>query len=716
MPPTEFGLPGSSHKVLRVSSFPPYADGAFERPSAGRYNLSSELAPDSLYIPLRMSNHRLLRLCLVPVLLFLATVPVSAQTRAPRRPVQHAGVRPNIVLITIDTLRPDHLRCYGYDQIQTPNIDSIASDGVRFEQAYSPVPITLPSHSVIMTGTYPMMSGMHDFSGNNLSPEQPTLATILRARGYDTGAVIAAAVLDRRFGLNQGFDFYYDHFDFSRLAETNLDLMERPANQVIDQALAWLAKPKKKPFFLWVHLYDPHHPYKPPPPFDEKYKSNLYDGEIAFADTQLGRLLSYLKGRGLYNPTLLVMVGDHGEGLGEHGEKTHGFFVYNSTLHVPLIIKPPQSEKVFQKVQPDQFSLVDLMPTMLGLLKQPPPPGVQGKNLADRLLHGSELKGSPLYSETYLPRIHFNWSELRGLAVPSYHLIDGPKPELYDLAHDPSELRNLYVEKQAVSGELRGQLANVVRQYTSGRQLAQKSSLDPELARRLQSLGYAALAAGDSSRVSDPSLPDPKDRIQVYETVTEAIDDSQHGRFQESIAKLKTTLTTEENSVPIHYLLGLNYYRSKNFADAAAEFKKALASSPNYMLATFNLGLAYAALGDDENAITYLKRTLELDPTNFSAAFDLGVAYLHKEMYPESTEAFRKSVTIYPDFAPGYKALGEMLVFQGKVDAGLKELRMAVRLAPGDPRNHDALSKALQAKGLNAEAAAETRKAEELRR
>jgi len=556
---------------------------------------------------------------------------------------------------------------------------------------------------------------MHDFSGNNLSPEQPTLATVLRARGYDTGAVIAAAVLDRRFGLNRGFDFYYDHFDFSRLAETNLDLMERPANQVIDQALAWLTRPRRRPFFLWVHLYDPHHPYKPPAPFNEQYKSNLYDGEIAFTDTQLGRLLLYLKEHGLYNQTLLVVSGDHGEGLGEHGEKTHGFFIYNSTLHVPLIIKLPQWEKAARKVQSDQVSLVDLMPTMLGLLTAPVPPEVQGKNLAEKLLHGGELNGSPLYSETYLPRIHFNWSELRGLAVPGYHFIDGPKPELYDLSHDPHELRNLYTEKQAVSGELLSQLTSIVRQYTSEHQLAQKTSLDPELARRLQSLGYAALAAGDSSPVSDPKLPDPKDRIQVYETVTEAIDDSQHGRFQESIEKLKTTLTTEENSVPIHYLLGLNYYRSGNFTDAAAEFKKALAISPNYMLATFNLGLAYAALGNDDDSIPYLKRTLELDPTNFSAAFDLGVAYLHKEMIPESTEAFRQAVTIYPDFAPGYKALGEMLVYQGKIDAGLKELRTAVRLAPGDPRNHQALAKALQAKGLNAEAAVEMRKAQEQR-
>src|SRR6266550_6283674 len=262
-----------------------------------------------------MFDCRLFSRCVLPIVLF-AAVPIFAQGRVPGKPAQNS-VRPNVLLVTIDTLRPDHLNCYGYHQIQTPAINSLAADGIRFDQAYTPIPITLPSHSVILTGTYPMMNGMHDFSGNNLNPEQASLATILRARGYDTGAVIAAAVLDRRFGLNHGFDFYYDHFDFSRLAESNLDFMERPANDVIDQALKWLAKPRKRPFFLWIHLYDPHHPYSPPAPFNQKYKANLYDGEIAFADTQLGRLLGYLKQHGAYNHTVIALSGDHGEGLGE---------------------------------------------------------------------------------------------------------------------------------------------------------------------------------------------------------------------------------------------------------------------------------------------------------------------------------------------------------------------------------------------------------------
>src|SRR5437763_15501183 len=231
---------------------------------------------------------------------------------------------PNVVFITVDTLRADHLGCYGDKQIRTPNIDTLAADGTRFERAYTAVPVTLPSHTVIFTGTYPMLSGVHDFAANKLSPNQPTLASVLRKEGYTTGAVIGSAVLDSRFGLNQGFDFYYDHVDFNRLQESNLDAMERPGNVVTDVALDWLGKNTQAKFFLWMHLYDPHYPYRPPAPYSEQYKDRLYDGEIAFADAQYGRLIAFLKAKGLYDNTLIVLTGDHGESLGEHGEKTHG--------------------------------------------------------------------------------------------------------------------------------------------------------------------------------------------------------------------------------------------------------------------------------------------------------------------------------------------------------------------------------------------------------
>src|SRR5256714_5864534 len=250
----------------------------------------------------------------------------------------------NVILVTIDTLRADHLGCYGYRNIQTPNIDALAAAGVRFENAFAAVPVTLPSHASILTGTYPMYSGMHDFSGNKLNPQQPTLASVLHDRGYATGAIIGAAVLDSRFGLDHGFDLYHDHFQVRPGVEEDLDHTERPGNQVVDLALDWLTKNRQRPFFIWIHLYDPHHPYRPPSPYAEKYKDHLYDGEIAFADAQLGRLLAFLKQNQLYQNSLIALMGDHGEGLGEHGEQTHGFFIYNSTMRVPLIFKLPSAE------------------------------------------------------------------------------------------------------------------------------------------------------------------------------------------------------------------------------------------------------------------------------------------------------------------------------------------------------------------------------------
>jgi len=626
-----------------------------------------------------------------------------------------AKSQPNVVIITIDTLRADHLGCYGYKQIRTPNIDALAAESARFERAYTPVPVTLPAHTAIFTGTYPTLSGMHDFSGNKLNATQPTLASVLKEQGYVTGAVVGSAVLDSRFGLNRGFDFYYDHFDFSRLQESNLEEMERPGNVVADVTLDWLSKNHAVKFFLWMHLYDPHYPYRPPPPYSEQYRDRPYDGEIAFADEQVGRLIAYLKANDLYRNTLIVLTGDHGESLGEHGEKTHGFFIYNATLHVPVIVHLPGT--TVARAVPDLANLADLMPTVLRALKLEVPAQVQGRSLLP-LLATTPVdagKSEDLYAETFLPRLHFNWSELRAVETEKYHFIEAPKPELYDLTADPGETRNLYADKKAVSGELQARLSGMVRQYSADHELAEKTGLDPALMERLKSLGYAGFSGGSSSTATDKSLPDPKDRIQVYELISDAIAESQHGEYQASTDKLNAALKTEPTSVPVHYLLGLNYYRLHEFGKAVQEFQRVLQLSPDYELATFQLGLAYARTGDFDRAIEMLKRALELDGTNFSAAYNLGAAYLKKQKIPEAAAAFRQSITIYPEYAAGHRALGELLLYQGQADESLAELRLAVELDPRDPGSHAALAKTLSAKGMTAEADEETRKAQQAR-
>jgi arylsulfatase A-like enzyme/Flp pilus assembly protein TadD len=650
-----------------------------------------------------------MRKTLFPAVVFLLAFPcwcgVSTAAPATKAP-------PNVVLFTLDTLRADHLGCYGYKLIETPNLDALAAEGVRFAHAYTPVPITLPSHTVMLTGTYPMRNGMHDFSGNKLSASLPTLATLLHEEGYATGAVLGAAVLDSRFGLNRGFDFYYDHFDFSRLDERNLDAMERPGNEVVNDALNWLDGHHQKPFLLWVHLYDAHYPYDPPLPYAAKYRARPYDGEIAFVDAQVGRVIKYLKQQGLYANSLIVVAADHGEGLGEHGEKTHGFFIYDSTLRVPLIFKLPASEAPQKHVVEDPANLADLLPTVLNVIGIVTPADVQGKSLVP------EMEGKPSrtvpedYAETYLPRIHFDWSELRGIRFRQYYFVDAPRPELYDTSSDPKELKNIYGQQRAVANELRKRLANFIAEYSpkKGEKTATTTGLDPVLAERLKSLGYVAVGTASDEVLSDRSLPDPKDRIHVYELVSDAMSDSQRDHYAESVAKLQQAEKTEKDSIPIEYLLGLNYLRMKNYPASVEKFQTVVKLSPTYALATFYLGLAYANTGDFEQAIATLEKALQLDGTNYSAAFNLGAAYLKTGNVGEAEAAFRRSVTINPNYAEGNVALGEVLLYEGKTDEAIAALREALRLEPANERARKNLVKALRAKGLDSEADQEMRK------
>src|SRR5882672_2308043 len=640
--------------------------------------------------------------------IFFFLIVLSAAQAAAQTPEKSA---PNVVLITIDTLRADHLGCYGYQKIKTSNIDGLAADGARFTRAFTAVPVTLPSHTAMLTGTYPMLSGMHDFIANKLSPQQPTLATVLKQSGYVTGAVVASAVLDSRFGLNQGFDFYYDHFDFSRLEEANLDEMERPGNVVADQVLDWLGKNSDKKFFVWMHLYDPHYPYRPPEPYSREYADRPYDGEIAFADEQVGRLLHFLKDKGLYQNTVIVLSGDHGESLGEHGEKTHGFFIYNATMHVPLIVRLPG--KSLALTVDDPVSLVDLMPTVLSAVGLDIPSQVQGRSLLPILRGEKGNRERTVYGETFLPRIHFNWSELRGAENAKYHFIDAPRPELYDLLKDPGELHDLFADKKAVAEEMRAQLKTLIRDNSAGKELAEKTGLDPALMERLKALGYAGFSGGGDPSITNRNLPDPKDRIATYELIADAIADSQHGRYPDSIGKLKAALKTDPQSVSAHYLQGLNYYRSKMFLEAVEELQKTVQLSPDYALAVFNLGMAQARAEQIDSAIITLQRALQLDSTNFEAAYNLGVAYIQNKDLQAAAEAFRRSIAVNPELARSHRALGETLLYQDKLDEALVELRRAVELAPQEPNVHESLAKALAAKGLNAEAEQEMRRAQQ---
>src|ERR1035437_70779 len=350
----------------------------------------------------------------------------------------NTGARPNVVLVSIDTLRADHVGCYGAAGVLTPTLDGLARDGIVFERAIAQVPLTFPSHASIMTGLYPFQNGAQDFTSPPLDPHFRTIAQALREHGYSTGAVVSSFALDHSWGLARGFDFYDDAFSPESYKKRELGLVERKAEESVTHALRWLRATPTRPFFLWLHLYDPHSPYNPPEPFHSKFADHLYDGEIAYADQQLGRLVDWLKRARLYEQTLIVVVGDHGESLGDHGEKEHGFFLYNSTLRVPLIVKPPAKSGYKTGRVPDPAEIVGIPATILRIAGMDDPM----MNLAPALLgRGGESRAA--YSETFYPFNSFGWSPLHSLESGHFHLIDAPTPELYDVLADPEEKKNV---------------------------------------------------------------------------------------------------------------------------------------------------------------------------------------------------------------------------------------------------------------------------------
>ena len=427
-----------------------------------------------------------------------------------------AEPRWNVLLVTFDTTRADHIGAYGHAGASTPTVDALAAEGVLFSNAVSAVPITLPSHATILTGRYPMAHGVRDNGIFVLADEELTLAEILAAEGYDTAAAIGGFPLVERFGTGQGFDLYDD-----RLATSNDPLLggrdggrggagfffeERRAARVNEAVLPWLAARGSAPFFLWVHYYDPHRPFDPPPPYDELFAFAPYDGEIAYADESLGNLLDALRSHGRLDRTLVVVTADHGEGLGEHREETHSYLVYNTTQHVPLVVRPPGGSPGGGKTVDERVGSVDVLPTILDLLGVAIPAGVQGRSLA---FHFGDLPGveprrgssvKPHYAETLSPRLTNRWGELRALFDQEWKYIHGPRRELYDLAADPRERDNLVASRPEVAARMEEGLASFLDSRSEGATRA-VAEVDPEVRWRLMALGY--LTAGEVPEVRE---------------------------------------------------------------------------------------------------------------------------------------------------------------------------------------------------------------------
>ena len=598
-----------------------------------------------------------------------------------------------VLMITVDTLRADRLGCYGSRVVSTPAMDGLAREGVRFENAYAQVPITLPSHAVILTGTYPMYNGVRDFTSAGLPASVGLLAEAFERGGYATAAFVSAFVLDSSWGLGRGFETYDDSFDPRQFETRNPGNIERRADETIDRLLAWLGPrssggASEQPFFIWLHLYDPHSAYDPPEPFHSQYAGHLYDGEVAYVDAQLARLFQYLRRAKLYDRMLIVLVSDHGESLGEHGEDEHGFFVYNSTLHVPLIFKLPLGMAPPQTVGAP-VGTIDLAPTLLDLLHIRDPilrRQFQGASLASLILGKPSLGDRAVYAETYYPRNSFGWSPLRSLSTPRYHYIEAPKPELYDLKADPAEKTNLVKQRSAEATALRAQLADIERRYTPARPVKSPAGppLSPETVEKLRSLGYVALSAPEAP-AGIGNHPDPKDRLKIFRSILRATDLASAGRIEESNAVLKSISAEEPALYLISFMQAENAARTHQWPEAERQFRACLKLNPGFEQGIMGLARAYIAQGKGSQAQPWLELATHQNPHNFLAYHGLGLVAREQGNNAEAMRYFQKATEEKPNYAPSQQELGIVLVEVRRYREALGPLSQAAKLGPDNP-------------------------------
>jgi len=587
----------------------------------------------------------------------------------------------NLLLVSLDTVRADHLGCYHYAAAQTPHIDELAASGLRFAHASTVVPLTLPAHSSLMTGTFPGWHGVRDNGGFYLDDDQLTLAEMLRDKGFRTGGFVGTFVLDRRWGIAQGFDRYFDDFDLDRFANAAaMDMIQRPGSEVVDRALEWLQTEPKRPFFAWVHLYDAHTPYEAPEPFRSRFpptRDGAYDAEIASVDAQVGRLLGALRADGRLDETLVIVVADHGEMLGEHGELTHGFFIYEGATHIPLIISGPG---VRAGVISDQVRIVDVVPTALSLLGLPVPKQVQGTNLMP-LARGQHL-GLVAHAESWYPRYHYGWSELRSIQDERFKVIRAPRPELYDLATDPGEERDRskeYASRLDVFGRALDEFES--RTAKAGVQQGPRP-IDAETEERLAALGYVA-GSVNPTKINEPARGDPKDKIELYNLLKEAGTLSVEGKVDEAIATVKRALTTDPEIVEGYMLLGNLYKKMKRPQDAIAAYRDALARDNAHQNGLFSLALAYKDEGRLDEARVGFERARELDPRNGKVLWQLADLWMRKGDSARAeaiiTDALERKVDEYRLLLK----LGESRIEAKRFDEAERALKAALEKKPG---------------------------------
>lgn len=610
----------------------------------------------------------------------------------------------NILLISIDTLRADRLGSYGYASAQTPNLDALAGSGWRFEQATTVVPLTLPAHSSLMTGTFPGWHGVRDNGGFYLGEDQTTLAEVLREQGFRTGGFIGAFVLDRRWGIAQGFEKYFDDFNLAAFDKApSMDYIQRPGSEVVDQALGWLAEDRTRPFFAWVHLYDPHAPYDAPEPYRSHFPataSGAYDAEIASTDAQVGRLLDGLRADGRLEETLVVVVGDHGEMLGEHGEQTHGFFIYDSAVRIPLVIAGPG---IAPRVIPDQVRIVDVMPTVMGRLARPAPKAVQGVDLAP-LARGERLS-LVAHTESWYPRYHYGWSELLSVQDGRFKYIRAPRPELYDLDGDRKEERDLAQTDAARRGALDRALDEMLAKTANASAAKGPQTIDAETEERLAALGYVG-GSVSARHLEDRPRGDPKDKIALYNLLKQAGSASLEGRIDDAIAKVKEALRSDPEIIEGYTLLGNFHSKAKRPNDAIAAYKQALARDPEHQGALFSLAVAYKDEGRLDDALAGFERARSLDPRNGKVLWQLTDLWQKKGDHTKAEAVAKEALARKVDEHRFLLKMAEGYIETKRFDEAEKTLLQAIEKKPDLETAHFDLGLVYEEKGDVAKAIA----------
>ncbi len=622
---------------------------------------------------------------------------------------------PNIVLITVDTTRADRMGFLGSKSGLTPNLDALAKQSVVFTRAYSQVPLTTPSHATILTGTYPQFHQVNNF-GVPLREDLPYAPAILKDHGYQTAAFVGSIILDpsEKFapGFDRGFDTYDAGFYQGDPGADRYHTSERRAGVVVAHALAWVAKHPRGPYFIWVHLYDPHDPYEPPEPYKSQYKSAPYDGEIAYTDSALGKLLSQLRVRGLYKNSVIAIMADHGEALGAHGEDFHGYFLYDETIRVPLVVKLPGERSAGERVE-SRVGLVDVLPTILQAVGIAPAAEMQGESLlgmmkaspADKAAATETPRDRPAYAETDYPRSAFRWSPIRSLRTGKYLFIEAPRRELYDEAADAKAEHNQAAESKAVADTLAGQL-DAFRNKTISSREAPNVTLDSAQQAKLAALGYMSAGSSNSAHLSKDAGADPKDRIQIGNMIHLANSLMQDARYSESIPLLQKVIAEEPESTVLYLKLGECFTQLNDFAKAVPVLRKAVELNPDPD-AHIRLGIALSSSGDVDAGIAEFQKVVAMAPDLAQGHIFLAHAYARAERVPETIKECERALELAPDDYGMNLTLGRFLEIAGEFEASLPKLKKAATLQPKDPAPHIFLADAYDRLGREADAVRE---------